>query len=114
VTFGGEKGEFVVAGSDEGSVLLWHTAKPAKEGTDIALSEHDDIVSCVSAHQSQLLSGSWDHKYDATHLFLLLFERETVHVLTFISIILMIIVIITTTTIALSLSSCPFPCVLSF
>ncbi|ELR24341.1 WD40 repeat-containing protein [Acanthamoeba castellanii str. Neff] len=62
VTFAGEKGEFVAAGSDEGSVLLWHTDKPAKEGTDIALGEHDDIVSAVAAHQSHLLSASWDHK----------------------------------------------------
>lgn len=66
VTFAGEKGEFVAAGSDEGSVLLWHTNKPAKEGTDIALSEHDDIVSAVAAHQTHLLSASWDHKYAPT------------------------------------------------
>jgi len=62
VTFAGEKGEFVAAANDEGSVFLWRTTKPAVEGTDLALSEHDDIVSSVAAHQSRLLSGSWDNK----------------------------------------------------
>lgn len=62
VAFVGDEADWVATGGDDGSVLLWRTAKPAKEGADVVLSEHDDIVASVAAYKAQLLSGSWDHK----------------------------------------------------
>lgn len=62
-------GQWLVAASDDGSVLLWRTAKPAKEGADVILSEHDDVVACVAAQRTHLLSGSWDCRYGLPQAF---------------------------------------------